>query len=123
MALINYIDQLDRLGGQKLARDSLASTANRLLAKDHIGKGPPPTVSENWAKRWLLRHPEIKTKKQKPLAAERKEAHPPEETRAHFQRFKEAREKYGVLDEDIYNVDETGFRRLWAGPIRPHKEQ
>ena len=110
LALIQYIDRLDRSGGQKLNRDLLADTANRILAQDYTGKGPAPTVLSNWAKRWLTRHRDIKVKPQKPLAAERKEAHSPEEIRAHFRRFREAREKYGVLDEDIYNVDETGFR-------------
>ena len=109
LALVQYIDQLDRSGGQKLPRQMLATAANRLLAQNHTGKAPPPTVSANWAKRWLSRHPDIKIRKQKPLAAERKETHSSEEIQSHFRRFKEAREKYGVLDEDIYNVDETGF--------------
>ena len=80
-ALINYIDHLNRSGGQHITRETLDTAANRLLAQSHIGKGPPPTVSAAWARRWLQRHPDIRVEKQRPLAAERKEGHTPEEIR------------------------------------------
>jgi hypothetical protein len=46
----------------------------------------------------------------KPLAIERKAQHHPDDIRAHFQRFQETIERFGVQKDDLYNFDETGFR-------------
>ena len=41
---------------------------------------------------------------------DRKNTHDPADIRAHFEKFKAAREIFGIQTEDMYNYDETGFR-------------
>jgi hypothetical protein len=48
--------------------------------------------------------------KQKPIELKRKLAHNPAVIQNWFERFQALRTQYGVLDEDIWNFDETGFR-------------
>ena len=49
-------------------------------------------------------------KKRKSLSILRKLIHNQEEIQVHFERFRETKTKYGILEEDIYNMNETGFR-------------
>lgn len=52
----------------------------------------------------------FKTIRAKTLAQERKLSHSRQDLEPHFQGFREACEKYGIVVSDIYNMDETGFR-------------
>ena len=84
------------------------SAAQFILARsgDH---GKP--ISLAWAKRWLERQKHsIKTLKSKTLASERKEMHDEDVFKTHFEGFQYAKGKFGILDEDIWNFDETCFR-------------
>ena len=49
-------------------------------------------------------------RKQKPLAAQRKNTHKPEAIQNWFQRFQSVCQEFEVQIEDTYNFDETGFR-------------
>lgn len=40
----------------------------------------------------------------------RKKAHEAASILQHLQAFQAAKDKYGILDQDVYNSDETGFR-------------
>ena len=84
--------------------------ANTILKQNHAARTPAPTVSHMWSLRFLQRHPEYYIRKQKPLASERAHAHDTSEFQAHFMRFKDAKDKKGILDKDVWNFDETGFR-------------
>jgi Tc5 transposase DNA-binding domain len=97
---------------------SLSKTANSILRTRQNREGPPHTVSKMWASRWLKRHPKYKKKALKPLAAARKNAHDPDGIEKWFQKLRTVREQYGVLNEDIHNMDEIGFR---IGVGRSHK--
>ena len=44
------------------------------------------------------------------MAAERKHAHNAKDIREHFEAYRAAREARGIVDEDVWNMDETGFR-------------
>jgi hypothetical protein len=48
--------------------------------------------------------------KQKPIELKRKLAYDPAVILNWFERFQALRKQFGVLDEDIWNLDETGFR-------------
>jgi hypothetical protein len=85
--------------------------ANNLLTRNHTDPTSSPSlVSQMWAQRFLDRHPKYSKRRSKPLAAERRESHDPAEFRAHFEKFKAAVNKYGILPDDLYNMNETGFR-------------
>ena len=44
------------------------------------------------------------------MAAERKHAHNGKDIREYFEAYRAAREARGIVDEDVWNMDETGFR-------------
>ena len=68
-------------------------------------------VSKIWSLHFLQRHhPKYIIKKRKSLSILRKLTHNKEDIQAHFKRFRETKMKYGILKEDIYNMNETGFR-------------
>jgi hypothetical protein len=71
-----------------------------------------------WASRWLTRHPEYKKKTLKPLAIARKNSHNLTDIERWFKKLHTVRQEYRVLDENIHNMDETGFR---IGVGRSHK--
>lgn len=58
-------------------------------------------VGEHWIQRFLERHPEYYKRKQKPLAAEQKNAHNVEDMMDHFQKFQAVRTEKGIVDDDI----------------------
>ena len=51
-----------------------------------------------------------KSLRTKTLAAERKASHLTATIESHFSDFRNAQIKYGIAQDDIYNMDETGFR-------------
>jgi hypothetical protein len=52
----------------------------------------------------------FRTIRAKTLAAERKAVHNKEDFEAYFRDFWYVITEFGVLQDDIYNMDETGFR-------------
>jgi len=87
--------------------------ANSILRQNYTSgdsASAPPTVSSSWTNRFLDRHPEFYIRKQKTLEEERKRAHDPKTILDWFQRFRLLCEEKGIVKEDLYNFDETGFR-------------
>jgi DDE superfamily endonuclease/Tc5 transposase DNA-binding domain len=108
-ALIQYIRTLDEIG-TGVRQEQVINTANSILRQDHTGDGEAPVVGEHWSHRFNLRHPELHKMKQKPIELARKAAHDPVLISDWFRRFQALREEFGVVDDDIWNFDETGFR-------------
>ena len=52
----------------------------------------------------------FRTIRAKTLAAERKAVHNIEDFDTHFRDFRYAITEFGIVQNDIYNMDETGFR-------------
>jgi hypothetical protein len=68
-------------------------------------------VTRLWTQRWFKRNKKwFKTLRAKTLAQERKAAHRKEDLEEHFKEYYGALEKFGITFEDVYNMDETGFR-------------
>jgi Tc5 transposase DNA-binding domain len=116
-SLCLYIDLADEIG-LPIREQTLVIAANAILRNHHSGDGPPRTVSKMWLSRWLSRHPEYQRKTKKPLAAVRKNIHNPQAIQAWFDKLLTVIRTYGIVDTDIYNMDETGFR---IGVGRRHK--
>ena len=92
-------------------RGYLRGLANRILRHDHTDPTTPShIISINWAQRFLKRHPELHITKAKPLAADRKRTHNPAVIRDWFFRLKDTIQEFGILSDDIYNMDETGYQ-------------
>jgi hypothetical protein len=109
LALCLTVQRLDNSGFSP-TRSMLQDIANDILKQAHNDPStPPPTVSTKWPTRFLQRHPELFIRSSKTLAVERETCTTLEVVNTHFARFEAAVAEYGVLDEDIWNMDETGF--------------
>ena len=109
LALCQYLDTLDKVG-ISTRRRMLINCANSILQASHPDSTSPPTVSRQWAGRFLKRHREYTVIRQKTIDIDRKIAHDPETIQKWYTKFWNAIQQYGILPGDTYNMDETGFR-------------
>jgi hypothetical protein len=95
--------------GRSASCDHVVAAGNSIL-RCHAGwNKEPETCSRKWAKRWISRNHEfIKTLRSKPLSSLRRAAQLKEDVDGHFKEFRRCKDKWGILDEDVYNFDETG---------------
>ncbi|EED22675.1 conserved hypothetical protein [Talaromyces stipitatus ATCC 10500] len=66
-------------------------------------------VGEKWVYNLIQRRPEIESKFSRKYNYERAKCEDPKLIQEYFDRVREVISKYGILPEDIYNFDETGF--------------
>ncbi len=105
-ALFEYIYRLDRIGMSPTPK-MLRSSANYILrCHDQADR----QVGPNWVTRFLQRNPHLLKRKQNPLAVERKLTQDVETMERHFTHFLDACKELGIKRQDLYNMDETGFR-------------
>ena len=67
-------------------------------------------VGEHWVTRYIKRHDELSSKYSRKYDYQRAKCEDPELIKGWFKRFHDAVEKYVILEQDIYNMDETGFQ-------------
>ena len=73
LAVCSYLDRLDKIGIP--ARTfMITGCVNSILRRAADGLGPPPAVSEHWARRFLERHPKYLIRKQFVQEIDRKNA-------------------------------------------------
>ena len=72
-------------------------------------RGNPTVLGVNWQQYFLHRHPDLQAKYSRTLDQERLFAENEEIFQHWFDLFLSMKEKHGILDEDIYNMDEKGF--------------
>ena len=70
----------------------------------------PVIIGECWVNHFIKRHPELKSKYTRKYDYQRAKCESPGLIQGWFERVNETIQKYRILDEDIYNMDETGFR-------------
>ena len=110
MALCQYLDRLDAIG-VSARYQLLFKCADSILKWNHPDDTTPAsTVSSEWGKRFLKRHPQYSLRKQKILDVNRKNAHHPDTIQVWFRKFQEKCIEKGIQQNDCYNMDETGFR-------------
>jgi hypothetical protein len=101
--IIRYILDLDSRGfAPRLA--GVEDIANYILesrGEKHVGT--------RWAQRFVQRNQELKTRFNRVYDFQRALCEDPELISAWFRLVENMRAKYGVLDCDFYNFDETGF--------------
>jgi hypothetical protein len=81
--------------------------ANLLLAKR--GSISIQTVGEKWAYNFIQRHPELKSRFSRRYDYQRALQEDPKIIQEWFNLVQTTIQQYGILADDIYNFDETGF--------------
>ncbi|EEA25964.1 hypothetical protein TMatcc_005785 [Talaromyces marneffei ATCC 18224] len=102
-SLVKWILDLDRRGLPP--RHSLVREMVNYLLLQHS----KPQVGKNWVTNLIKRRPEIDSKFARKYNYERAKCEDPKIIQEHFDRVRAAISEYGILPEDIYNFDETGF--------------
>lgn len=101
--IVQYILDLDTRGfAPRLA--GVEDIANHIL--DSRGA---QRVGKLWAHRFVQRRPELKTRFNRVYDFQRALCEDPELISAWFRLVENMRAKYGILDYDFYNFNETGF--------------
>ncbi|KAL6171766.1 hypothetical protein ACJQWK_02769 [Exserohilum turcicum] len=90
--------------GLPCGRDDVRDMANRLL-RERGGE----EVGKNWVDRFIQRNPELRTRRSRPYDRQRAACEDPALIKGWFELVQNTKAKYGIVDEDIYNFDETGF--------------
>lgn len=109
-ALCRYIDRLDNIN-LAVRAEFVTDAANYILKKrsSKAQQENPPTVGHNWTTRFLRRHG-YHRRLQKKLHADRDASENPQRVAQYFQKLQEVYTQEGIPPEDIWNMDETGFR-------------
>ena len=81
--------------------------ANLLLATR--GTTPIQTVGKNWVTNCIKRHPELDIRFSRRYNYERAKCEDPKIIKEWFNLVQKIMSKHGILEDDIYNFDETGF--------------
>ncbi|EED12744.1 transposon, putative [Talaromyces stipitatus ATCC 10500] len=101
--LVRWILDLDKRGLPP--RHSLV----REMADYLLSQRGNQYVGENWVYNLVKRRPEIESKFSRKYNYERAKCEDPKIIQEYFDRVREVILEYGILPEDIYNFDETGF--------------
>ena len=78
--------------------------ADRLLR----ARGSNP-VGKNWVDNFIKRTPELRTRWSRPYDHQRAACEDPAAIQRWFDLVKSTKERWGIVDNNIYNFDETGF--------------
>ena len=103
LAIVQYILNLDSKGFPPRC-SSVEDMANRLLAERNA-----PRVGVNWTSTFIKRRPELTMRFNRKYDYQRALCEDPDVIRAWFALVYNTVNKYGILEADIYNFDETGF--------------
>ena len=63
----------------------------------------------NWAANFVKRRPELRTRFTRKYDYQRAQCEDPDAIHAWFELVKKTKAHYGIVDDDVYNFDETGF--------------
>jgi hypothetical protein len=111
-AVIQYIRKLDARGFAPTL-SYVREMANQLLAARSGGQ-----VGENWARNLVKRKPEVKSQVTRQRDHQRVLCSNPAIISPWFDLVRNVKAKYGILDEDTYNFDETGFQMGVGGSVK-----
>ncbi|EED15617.1 conserved hypothetical protein [Talaromyces stipitatus ATCC 10500] len=111
--LVKWILDLDKRGLPP--RHSLV----REMADYLLSQRGNQQVGENWVYNLVKRRPEIESKFSRKYNYERAKCEDPKIIQEYFDRVREVISDYGILPEDIYNFDETGFAMGLCATAKP----
>jgi hypothetical protein len=72
-------------------------------------------IGKNWARRFVTRSDELRMAFNRSRDHQRMKQEDPEVISAWFRLVSNFKTKHGIIDEDMYNFDETGFRETRYG--------
>ncbi|KID81257.1 transposase [Metarhizium guizhouense ARSEF 977] len=107
VALCRYIDRLDRMN-LSIRKEFIKDAAN-LVLRERIADATPPSVGPMWVDRFIKRH-NYSVLSQKTGDSNRQDAESVEKIATYFELLHDCICDYGIVDSDIWNMDETGFR-------------
>ena len=108
-ALCMYIDRLDHVR-LSVRRSFIENAANSILQANTPDNAPsPPPIGQHWVNRFITRHG-YSVVPQKVLDADRQAAENQEVITSWFEALHTVISTYGIIPEDIWSMDETGFR-------------
>ena len=82
----------------------------KLLLSARQKQSSMPSIGELWVNRFIRRHPELISKYTRRYDYQRARCEDPELIKNWLDCVKETIQKYGILEQDIYNMDESGFQ-------------
>ena len=101
--IVAYILELDSRGFAPTLT-AVRDMADQLLTARGAGN-----VGIKWPNNFVKRQPELRVRLTRQQDRQRVLCEDPEVIRPWFELLHRTKEKYGILDEDTYNFDETGF--------------
>jgi hypothetical protein len=115
-SLVQWILDLDRRGFPPQIID-VRRMGDVLLAGR--GQDPPPQpLSQKWVSRFIQRQSELQTKWNRKFHSQRARCEDPVRIRAWFKLVEDTRVAYGIVDQDMFNFDETGFMMGIAATLK-----
>ena len=103
---------IDRLDYVRLSErhSFVENAANSIIQANTPDNAPrPPPVGQHWVSRFITRHKDSVVP-QKVLDADRQAAENQDVITSWFEALHKVIAEYGIVPEDIWNMDETGFR-------------
>ena len=112
-AIVQYILELVARSFPPRLR-GVEDMANQLL---HVRDAPP--VGKLWAHNFVKRQPELRTRYTRRYDYQRAKCEDPRVIGEWFTLVRNVKAKYGIVEDDIYNFDETGFMMgiIFAGMV------
>jgi hypothetical protein len=107
LTLIEWILSMDQRG-LPVRTDSIRQMANLLLQKRF--QDNTRIVGQRWVYNFVRRHNSLQSKYNRKYDYQRAKCEDPTIIRDWFRLVRNTIAKYGIMDEDIYNFDETGFQ-------------
>jgi hypothetical protein len=107
LSLIEWILSRDQRG-LPVGIDTIRQMANLLLQRR--SQDNTLTVGKNWVYNFVQRHDSLESKYTRKYDYQRAKCEDPTVIRDWFRLVQNTIAKHGILDEDIYNFDETGFQ-------------
>jgi hypothetical protein len=105
-ALIKWIISRDKRGVPP-RHSHVREMAEIVLQGD--SKTLPQPIGPNWVTNFIKRHPEVKSRFARRYNYQRALLEDPKVVNTWFEDLKAQCDEKGILEEDIYNFDETGF--------------
>jgi hypothetical protein len=102
-AVVKAIYQLD-VWGWPMTISAMENLATQLL----LAKGDSNPLGKCWYSNFLARHPDLKTRRSRALDQSRKDALDHQTLEQWFNLYQTVRLMYGIVDDDVYNMDEKG---------------
>lgn len=81
----------------------------RAMADKLLHERASNPVGKNWIDNFVKRTPELRTRWSRPYDHQRAACEDPAAMQRWFDLVKSTKERWGIVDNDIYNFDETGF--------------